>query len=269
MHRTNVDHHVDHLFVDVVPGVTPGTVDSALDANAWQEELANVVEMTGGTLAADGEADAASGWHQVYDAIFAGENLDTGALAEGAVTAEKLALPLGLTAGGIYTFELGPEFLEYVLEGSPGFFKKAHHRAGVTEYENFGVASETDGRGARYSNGPGNDEDFKAAYLRKAAYVLTEETWTEVIASSGLWRANSAYTTDIPGSVGVEGLYGITVRYETVSGGYAFGCLSCSASVSGGFLRLADIVIHGSPYRTPGLHYTIVVEYDASTVTVT
>lgn len=63
-----------------LPG-TPGTVDPAESSNMFQEEICNIVEMTGGTIAASAAADRAAGWHQCYDAIFEGGNIGYNAIS--------------------------------------------------------------------------------------------------------------------------------------------------------------------------------------------
>jgi hypothetical protein len=98
MHRTTADGHViengKRLFEDQDLPLKPGTADTAGYNNAVQEELCNIVELTGGTLATDENTDRNGGWRQVYDAIFENGNIKTESLKDGAVTAPKLASPL-------------------------------------------------------------------------------------------------------------------------------------------------------------------------------
>jgi hypothetical protein len=95
MHRTNAVNNVANKFVDENPPTTSGTPLNAGDANAWQEEIAMVIERAGLTLRADYASDEAAGWGQLEEAIFDSEALGNGAISD--VSIDKL------TAGGAIT----------------------------------------------------------------------------------------------------------------------------------------------------------------------
>lgn len=94
MHRTEGDGYVTESgfrrFVDQNLPSTPGTVHPAEWDNAVQEELCYLITAAGLTVAPTAIADRSAGWHQLYDAIFDSEALDTGAIADGAITNDKV-----------------------------------------------------------------------------------------------------------------------------------------------------------------------------------
>lgn len=57
MHRTDGPNNSSGMFVDKVPGVSPGTIVEEAWLNAVQEEIAQVIEGAGASLAASGAAD--------------------------------------------------------------------------------------------------------------------------------------------------------------------------------------------------------------------
>jgi hypothetical protein len=95
MHRTEGDYFViedgKRRFHDRALPLYHGTVDTAEYNNAVQEEIANVIEHVGFTLAADAGSDRAAGWHQLRDAIFLSGKIGTAAITDGAITHAKLA----------------------------------------------------------------------------------------------------------------------------------------------------------------------------------
>lgn len=94
MHRTEGDGYVTESgfrrFVDQNLPSTPGTVHPAEWDNAVQEELCYLITAAGLTVAPTAIADRSAGWHQLYDAIFDSEAIDTGALADDAVINAKI-----------------------------------------------------------------------------------------------------------------------------------------------------------------------------------
>ena len=95
MHRTEGDYFViedgKRRFHDRALPLYHGTVDTAEYNNAVQEEIANVIEYAGLTLAADAGSDRSAGWHQLRDSIFLSGKIGTAAIADGAITHAKLA----------------------------------------------------------------------------------------------------------------------------------------------------------------------------------
>jgi ABC-type Fe2+-enterobactin transport system substrate-binding protein len=75
MHRIDADGYIEisgkRYFQDQDDGPPPiaGTIDHSLWNNALQEEIAQFLEALGVTLATDGAADAAAGWHQMRDKL--------------------------------------------------------------------------------------------------------------------------------------------------------------------------------------------------------
>jgi hypothetical protein len=84
MHRTEGEDYVvedgKRRFADQNLPTVPGTKDPAESSNAFQEELCNIIEMSGGTVAATAAADRTGGWHQAYDRIFQSAVLDSNAI---------------------------------------------------------------------------------------------------------------------------------------------------------------------------------------------
>jgi hypothetical protein len=79
-------------FIDQnLPG-TPGTVDPAESSNMFQEEICNVIELQGGTVAASAAADRAAGWRQLNDTIF-----ENGNITESALNPETVSRLVGTT----------------------------------------------------------------------------------------------------------------------------------------------------------------------------
>jgi hypothetical protein len=95
MHRTEGDGYVlesgYRRFVDQDLPYEPGTVLPSEWANAVQEELVNLIESAGLTLETSAANDRTSGWTQLKEAIFESAAIDTAALADGAVTDDKMA----------------------------------------------------------------------------------------------------------------------------------------------------------------------------------
>lgn len=104
MHRTTGDGNEviggKRQFVDqVLPG-TPGTIVEKYWMNSAQEEICNVVEGAGLTLASDGPSDTRD---QLYTAIFQSQKLSANALEGSSVTNPKIAL------GAVTTNKIGVE----------------------------------------------------------------------------------------------------------------------------------------------------------------
>lgn len=120
MHRTEGDGYVLESglrrFVDQNLPTTPGTVHPAEWDNAVQEELCYLITAAGITVASTALADRSAGWHQLYDAIFDSEALDTGAIADDAVTNVKIA-SCGLSKL-IYVHADGGVDISYVSGGA-------------------------------------------------------------------------------------------------------------------------------------------------------
>ncbi len=107
MHRTTADGHViengKRRFENQDLPLKPGTADTAGYNNAVQEELCNIVELTGGTLATDENTDRNGGWRQVYDAIFKGGNIGVDAIGtlNGRVTWDNGVAKTEVAGGGV------------------------------------------------------------------------------------------------------------------------------------------------------------------------
>lgn len=69
MHRTDGDHNVSNKFDQGSPPTTPPTQVDASVLNAWQEEIAHVIEGHGDTLQASGAADDVSTRSQLAAAV--------------------------------------------------------------------------------------------------------------------------------------------------------------------------------------------------------
>jgi hypothetical protein len=70
MHRVDALNYVTNSGLrQFKDSPIPGTTWSANEANAWQEELAQLVEGAGLTLAASSAADQSAGWNQVLQAV--------------------------------------------------------------------------------------------------------------------------------------------------------------------------------------------------------
>jgi hypothetical protein len=90
MHKVDADGNVAGMFVDqVLPG-TPGTLDAAAWNNAVQQEIVQTIQFAGLTIEPDSATDEANGWHQLRDAIFSSEAIDTAAITDGAITDVKV-----------------------------------------------------------------------------------------------------------------------------------------------------------------------------------
>lgn len=94
MHRTEGDGYIlesgNRRFVDKSPPTYVGTVMPGEWANAVQEEIINVVVAAGLTPSVSESADRTLGWNQLKTALFDSEALDTTALADDAVTTDKI-----------------------------------------------------------------------------------------------------------------------------------------------------------------------------------
>lgn len=69
-------------FQPANPPTTGATRYAYEDANMTQEELCNVIELTGGTVNIDAAADRAAGFRQVYDTIFESGNITDAAMSD-------------------------------------------------------------------------------------------------------------------------------------------------------------------------------------------
>lgn len=86
MHRVDSDGYTtvsgDRRFIDRSLPTEEGTVDGAYWNNAIQEEIAQVVEHAGLTLAASGSDDQTADWGQLKEAIFESEAISNDALKD-------------------------------------------------------------------------------------------------------------------------------------------------------------------------------------------
>lgn len=84
MHRVDADGYTtvggERRFIDRAMPTEEGTIDGAYWNNAIQEEIAQVVEHAGLTLASSGSADQTAGWGQLKEAIFLSNAIDSAAI---------------------------------------------------------------------------------------------------------------------------------------------------------------------------------------------
>jgi hypothetical protein len=123
-----------------LPG-TPGTSVSAEMMNAFMYEMANIVTYAGLTVKSTAAADRSSGFIQVRDAIFSSAKIDTAALANGAVTNDKInSVSLSkLTDGNMVTTSSDATYT-YIRTGSSKSdqFRRSALASSATEYVNMG-----------------------------------------------------------------------------------------------------------------------------------
>lgn len=97
MHRTEGEDYAPNGNGSGKPGYQPASPPTqpatrlpAEAMNAIQEEIANVIELAGGSLASSAANDRTAGWRQLYDAIFNGFHGTTNMLSLGSVLGNRI-----------------------------------------------------------------------------------------------------------------------------------------------------------------------------------
>lgn len=290
MHRTHGDGYNDeggyNRFIDQALPTIPGTVDTAEYNNAVQEEICNVIEMTGGTLNGGGNngdpaADRAAGWHQLYDTIFQGGHITDAAIDE--ISFSKVDGIINKTVAPnqwyqsivtlIYQDTSTGEQLT-VDAGEINLARGAPNQTSITPDEsihaNDGYEMRLAGRGIRYGDGPG-EAGFQTGYYRKALYGLSSIPWAAFLDTNGdntgIYVSYQDYATDIPDYVPASTFIGAWLQYLDGSN-IKIVPATVVFKTSGGFVVVDEISISaGKNSASPNPSANLILEFDAQTLT--
>ena len=154
MHRVDADGYItvggERRWVDRNLPTYTGTLDAAYWNNAVQEEICNVIEYAGLTLATSGATDESAGWEQLKDAIFESGAISNNALATDLSLAKFSQGTLSWTVGGIN----GSLSTSAFVTDTGGTLSASYDRRGVYYYG---------------STSPGS----VTPYMRQAVYNIT------------------------------------------------------------------------------------------------
>lgn len=272
MHRTEGDGYVlesgKRRFIDQNLPSVPGTVDTGEYNNAVQEELCNLIELSGGTIATGASSDRSAGWHQVYDQIFEGGHITDLAIDE---------LTFNIISGGIIdiqeivgsitnNWEQDIDGLLYTQQNSStGDDYFASYSALGSLFQYLGIGLGIYGLGIQYIDGPGNNEPV----FRKATYLVNDGgiSWSTIDATNGTYRATLSLVVDIPPSqVPVDKIFQITVSSNfgsTQLKTWPASCLLTDNNPTTDDYIISRITVI-SETTTPGTEFTITFMYDAT-----
>jgi hypothetical protein len=257
MHRTEAPGAIGGLYA------YNQTVIGSAALNAIQEELCNLIELNGGTLNYEADDEAGSGRRQIYDMIYSGGMITDDAIDE--LTFDIMSGGSINISSGDYTWLQTTSFLNYSDSGEDA---EAFLYPSRVSLQHYGAQTRVSGRGIRFPNGPGDDSDFKDAYVRKAFYSsvsLSGTAWSEFVSGSGVWMWNGSFTTEIPFTTRI---YGMNVMYN--DGSYWYSCSPvCDWDDDGGYWRANSIRISNGMTGITVTDMDLMIEYDASYLVVT
>lgn len=267
----------------------PGTVDVAEWNNAVQEELCNVVELSGGTLATTAAADRAANWRQVYDRIFESEALDSDSIGE--LTVSKLSAgDINITVGDYdwmqdeqelrlrYLYGTTSERLVSITAdlfdmkrrsptaGTPldSLFLSIPEGLRVTEHDDATGAVEiaqtsVRARGIKYTQRFGDNTELENAVYRKEAYDWTIASWAVSAAPVYTVTTVSNLALGIPYDANI--VTGVWVQ-TTLTGAVTTVPASAAIVNTSGLAEIAalSVVAEGTPQSTS---LVVIVEYNA------
>ena len=265
MHRTTGDGY------DVDDGrrinLDDATVDKAMDQNAIQEEICNVITHAGLTIRGDGHPitgdPAIEDWNatpdQMKQAIFESGAIGNDAITDNTLLITKLSLPATRVNGDDQLY-FDIEQLKFTNDDLASLSKD-----GLYAYNSgSGCQIYLTGIGIQYNGGPGNSSYFDAAVLRKSAFDISQAiSWNE-IGSSDAYLAEINYDTDIPSGTLFtnQGVTAAWVQFGDVTDNYV-----CPATIKyyavGGYIRVTKIMVH-SLDSSPGNTFRLIIEYNAS-----
>ena len=255
------------------------TIDKAMDQNAIQEEICNVITHAGLTIRGDdypltgdpaGE-DWAATPDQMKTAIFESGAIGNDAITDGTIDFAKIALPIEVTdsivdmtlEGGqlLYEYNIHDGYTRITVDG----FKHVHLNNAIAEL---------DGRGLIFSNGPGNNANFQSARIRKAAFDISKTISWSQSGTGDMYTATVNFVTDIPwdiwgGTMLGDGIYQAwlqVINYDLRWIVPAAIAVEQEGSPDG-YVKITRITVFGS-YDAPGNQFTLILEYDASTLEV-
>lgn len=197
MHRTEGNGRVlesgKYRFHDRELPTYIGTVDLAEWNNAVQEEICNVIELCGDTIAASSTADRTASWRQLYDCIFQNGHITDSAIDN--LTLDVISGGQLELASGAYTLRLEYNEIELLNNAisttiNAGIINLKDITTVNTETTFYPVGCRFHG-----SSMPGIT-DFKDSILRKCAFDITGITW--VLEDNLVYSASISFVTDIP-----------------------------------------------------------------------
>ena len=279
MHRIDADGYIEisgkRYFQDQDDGPPPivGTIDHALWNNALQEELAQFLEALGVTLAADGAADEAAGWHQMRDKLVLAGGLNAANLTGSILIGEY-------TGSG--EWQQNSIFIQYRrrLVESPLKFQRATfsseyincdvtddsvtigsakiHSLGYLEVTKNGANTTITGEGISFSNGPGTLL-LKDAHLRKSSFDLTGISWSAV-GSNGIYTTTTDTVLDIP-VIDAGLIFSAFIVWDAFNVTY---CLPAFVTYDSIAYTVRDISVLASVATTPPTACKLILEWDAT-----
>ena len=251
------------------------TIDKAMDQNAIQEEICNVITHAGLTIRGDdypltgdpaGE-DWAATPDQMKTAIFESGAIGNDAITDGTIDFAKIALPIKVTDGAIDMTLEGNRLL-YELNNQDGYtlitvvgFKHVHYNKAIAEL---------DGRGLNFSNGPGNNANFPSARIRKAAFDISKTISWSQSGTGDMYTATVNFVTDIPWDNIFEDTLlgdGIYQAWLQVIHDSEHWIVPAAIAVEqegppDGYVKITNITVFGN-YEAPGNQFTLIIEYNA------
>ena len=276
MHRTTGDGY------DVDDGrrinLDDSTVDKAMDQNAIQEEICNVITHAGLTIRGDGHPitgdPAIEDWNatpdQMKQAIFESGAIGNDAITDGTIDFAKIELPVEVTdvntdmtlEGDRLLFEINNLDHGYSLINTVGF-KNEHYE---------GAIAELDGRGLIFLNGPGNNSNFPSARIRRTAFDINKTiSWSQSGTGNLYTASNVDFETTIPWGVwstGLgDGIFQAWLQVDRIDYSYWTVPVGIQTEEQGGYVKISQITAFGCPDE-PGNQFTLILEYDAKDLTI-
>lgn|SRR4030042_756239 len=229
MHRVDSDGYVlesgKRRFQDKsdVPPIT-GTLDAAEAMNALQEEIANCIELEGGTLASTAIADRTAEWRQLHDIIFDSGRLDDNSI--GSLSFSKLSGEIDITLSD-NTWSQNESILQYgktsttqnaiiqptqisVNNTTSGDYLRLTEN--TLEVKDTGFITKLSGKGINFANGGGTNL-IKNADIRWHSIDSTDFYAEEAPVGSGIYvfamDATENFNTEIPSSIGLGKIFSV------------------------------------------------------------
>ena len=283
MHRIDADGYIEisgkRYFQDQDDGPPPiaGTIDHSLWNNALQEEIAQFLEALGVTLATDGAADAAAGWHQMRDKLVLAGGLNAANLTGSILIGEY-------TGSG--EWQQNSIFIQYRrrLVESPLKFQRAIftsdyincdvtddsvtigsakiHSLGYFEATKNGVNTTITGKGVSFPNGPGTSI-VQSANIRKSSFAITGASWSAV-GSDGIYTNTVDQDLGLP-SLDASQIFSAFINYTSFGVTY---CIPAAIAFNTASGDIQDMTVVSWDGNSPPTSYNLILEWNAIDLTV-